>query len=74
MLLIVSTNIAKGRFHVIAIIIIVIIITIRGDKQVGKKKLLEGFIIIIVVRGGDKTIEAFRVLLLEVNDKQGRAC
>ena len=71
MLLIVSTNIAKGRFHVIAIIIN----SNNKRRQASrKKKLLEGFIIIIVVRGGDKTIEAFRVLLLEVNDKQGRAC
>ena len=36
MLLIVSTNIAKGRFHVMAIIIIIIVIIIRGDNQVEK--------------------------------------
>ena len=33
-MLVVSTNIAKGRFHVIAIIIVIIV---RGDKQVEKK-------------------------------------
>ena len=41
-------------------------------RQASRKNLLEGFIIIIVIRGGDKTIEAFRVVIIR-GERQARA-